>query len=253
MRQDLFLKASCAGLTIIGLLLASVSAAPRIVQGSDVEAVPTGTPVRTFYNDASGTVSADLLTGTGTLVYRSDDVDPSSYSVFHNFQPEGAFIAEPMTLSAEYADSGGIVGYEAKVYLSGDNDTGFGPPTDFHIELWDGDPLAEFDTAGNGYLNAPIPGTQVTWTDLPGFTRMLVLKASLPAPVSVSNADNRVWMVMTSDACRLGWLYSFVLPSIGSNGGLDLWQVAGDQDGARNGLGTCYFLGLSLRRRRTGN
>ena len=219
-----------------------VDAEPARVYGVDVsiEPIPDGTPVRVFHSveqaPAGSIAATDLPTDAPVTVYRARDAVAASYSVFTNQQASGAFIADDMTLSADYMGSGLITGYEAKVYRSSFDPGGVVDLADIQIELWDGDPLALLDTIG--YANAPIPGKQSTVTGIPT-NHIAVLRATLSAPVALSNPENRVWMVMTSNACRLGWLISFVTPDPGSMGPFDGYEMATDVDGGTNGAGTC--------------
>ena len=212
----------------------------------DVQQVPAGTPVKVFYDDAAailrrgsgGIASTDLLDGAESLAYQAVWASEVTYSIFSNQQPTGAFLAEDMTLFDEFALGGLINGFEAQIYRSAVDPGGLVELADVEIELWDGDPLGQLDVPGAGYLGSPIPGTHAVFSDIPRAT-VAVLKARLANPVALSNPDNRVWMVISSNACRLGWILSFVTPTVGHMGPWDVWEIATDEDGGFNGQGVC--------------
>ncbi len=154
------------------------------------------------------------------------------------------------------------------------------------MELWDGDPLNAFDSTGVGeciggdnvrrvnrssiqgtcktdadcniadpglggvcgvhFTAAPIPGTKVTFSDVPVNTK-IVFRGELDPPVVTPHG--RVWVVVTSDACRFGWMLSRNSPVVGSDDEERLNALTGsttgtfevqlDSDGATNGLGVC--------------
>ncbi len=114
------------------------------------------------------------------------------------------------------------------------------------MELWDGDPLNAFDSTGIGFSAAPIPGTQVTFSGVPVNTK-IVFRGELDPPVVTPHS--RVWVVVTSDACRFGWVLSRNAPEVGADDherlnaltglGTGLFEFQLDTDGETNGNGIC--------------
>ncbi len=114
------------------------------------------------------------------------------------------------------------------------------------MELWDGDPLNAIDSTGIGFSAAPIPGTKVTFSGVPVNTR-IVFRGELDPPVVTPHT--RVWVVVTSDACRFGWLLSRNAPEVGADDherlnaligvGTGILEFQLDSNGETNGLGVC--------------
>ncbi|UCC30486.1 MAG: hypothetical protein JSU86_20095 [Phycisphaerales bacterium] len=216
---------------------------------SEIVEIPPGTPSRVFYNDGAKRAGrAAVASEPEAVVYRAIDYDPATYAYYVNYGPTtgaefpGVFFADNMTLGNGFQPGDQITGYDLKVYRSS-WDPWVGHLATIHVELWDGDPLGVYDTAANGYLGAVIAGTEADFTGIPvaeiGETQ--VLRAELSAPVVIPH--ERVWMVVTSDACRLGWLRSFVKPTVGTDEPDDVWEWQLDNDGGFNGAGVCCYDG----------
>ncbi|UCC28787.1 MAG: hypothetical protein JSU86_11355, partial [Phycisphaerales bacterium] len=184
-----------------------------------VETMPPGLPIVTIEipNDeaiasgrvALGSVEAYVFcqpndSGSGYLLKSSDDTAGL-----------GAW-ANQMIFGNGFEVGGEITGYDLLVYVSYWTEG----PTSFEVQLWDGDPNAVMDTVCSaGGVPAPIPGTAVTFSDLPpaeeycppvpgGVEPRCVglyrLRATLPAPVTID--CDRVWMVTTmTEGCRATW------------------------------------------------
>ena len=104
------------------------------------------------------------------------------------------------------------------------------------MELWDGDPLNALDSTGIGFSAAPIPGTKVTFSDVPVNTR-IVFRGALDPPVVTPH--DRVWVVVTSDACRFVWFLAWTKPIVGDDapGSKHLSRTSADLRSALGGRG----------------
>jgi hypothetical protein len=130
---------------------------------------------------------------------------------------------------ANWIPGGYLTSYDALVLISPADPA---PTSTVRLSLWDGDPLAAFDTACSaGGVPAPIPGTTGTFSDLPravpasclpgdgdvvvdqdpggfdpasGCVGLYRLRVTLPAKTQVNCP--RVWINMEQlDGCRMAW------------------------------------------------
>ncbi len=200
-------------------------------------------PVVVYSEQSQRTGAAASVTGLAADVYRTLDNEPLTYSVFVNLSPStglvfpGAMVADNMGLSNGFVPGvHEISSYDLLVFRSSlDPQPGM---ADFHVELWDGDPLCMYETPGGGYACAPIPGSEADFVDVPANT-IMTARAVLPPGVTAPN--DRVWMVLSGSQtvnpspCRLGWDISYGRPFVGRTHGLDV--VAGQFD--HSGEGSC--------------
>lgn len=179
-------------------------------------------------------VSGSIQASTWSFVYRNDPAGVTTR--FHNFSAGtnedngtghsalGVLLAENLTLGNGFQPGGLVSGFDVFLELSSVVED-LQPRVDIVVELWDGDPFALFDGPANGYTGEPIPGTRVTFGDVPSNSGSMMFHAEF-APVEVPH--QRVWMVLTSNACRLGWSGSFLKPSVGTDDPFDAWLGAVD-------------------------
>ena len=194
---------------------ADVSLPERLsATGARLERLPTGLPVVTVAVEDDATiargVAGPVFGEVMAVVFRQ--LDDGGF-VFANKDDAGNFVANQMFLANGFAPGDAIIAYDLLVY-----NAPTGGPASVKVSLWDGDPLGIVDTQCNG-APAPIPGTTVTFTDLPPAddlcpaigefaeprcVGLFRLKATLPGAVAVE--CNHVWMVLEiSEGCRLGW------------------------------------------------
>ena len=204
-------------------------------------------PEITVYSEQSK-AAGDVATGaTQTYAYRQSVTEESGY--FTNLEPtggydldvadnplmhQGAFFAEDMTLANGFRPGiDALSGYMFRFFRSSrDPDTTH--LATIHMELWDGDPLGIFDTAGGGYTATKIAGTE---SDFPNIPVNFRINAVAVFPSEVVIPRETVWLVITADACRLGFMNGGVPPTIGTS--REGWIMQEDDDGSFNGTGFC--------------
>ena len=188
-------------------------------------------------------------------IYLNPDREPFSYSIFLNYHSTqgalsglGVFLADDMGLGSGYSPGFDEISSYTGLFFRSSLDSQPGL-ADFHVELWDGDPFCAFDTPGNGFSCAPIPGSEADFIDVPAATQFTA-RAVLPKGVIAPN--QRVWMVVTGSEtgmnpspCRLGWDIAYGPGVIGGNYPIDLflWQYDGNNGG--DGSGTCCDTGAA--------
>ncbi len=200
-------------------------------------------PVIVYSRQSQGNGAVASVAGLEADVYRTLDNEPGTYGVFINLSPStglvfpGAMVADNMGLGNGFvAGVHEISSYDLLVFRSSlDPQPG---PADFHVELWDGDPLCMFETPGGGYACGPIPGTEADFVNVPANTTMTaraILGPGVMAP------HDHVWMVLSGSEtanpspCSLGWDISYDLPVVGSTNGLDVIERQSDE----GGVGSC--------------
>jgi len=195
-----------------------------------VEYIDEDAPVIKVYSEQSKRSGRVASGSTQTYVYRYNQIQP--YGIFYNYNSStsdlttvpGVFLADNLTFGNGFVGGMTISGYELYVYRSSfDPQPGL---ADVHVELWDGDPFEVFDTGADGYSVSVIDGTQADFVDIPADTHAWLV-ASFDPEVVIPN--KRVWMVLTSNACRLGWHTSWTKPLIGSDAPDDVWEAAQDR------------------------
>lgn len=154
---------------------------------------------------------------------------------------QGVWEADNATLGGGWTPGTPISSYELHVYRSPLDPLGASsPPAVMITELWDGDPLAEYDSAPQGYNNNPIAGGACTFLVPQGLRT--VLRCELATPVVPPHG--RVWVVLRgSGTCRLGWTIAQTMPSIGSDAPADVLQFQSNDDNAATD-GFCCDSGL---------
>lgn len=230
---------------------------------SSVEQIPPSTRVRVFESEA--TLASDFNGQTSLRPTAATDLIEaivfenafdSGFAFFMNAQPTtgaafpGAFLADEMILAKTFQPGptgDRISGYELTVFRSF-LDPDVGVDADVTVELWDGDPLGLIDTQGDGFAGALIAGSACTFSGIAVDT-LATLRCRLPEPVTVDNPAGRVWMVLTSTACRIGWRISSRVPRIGSIliDPDDSMESQVDTDGETNGQGTCCQNGAACQ------
>jgi len=205
-----------------------------------VEYIDEDAPVITVYSEQSKQSGRVASGSTQTYVYRYNQLWP--YGIFYNYNSttsdlttiQGVFLADNLTFGNGFVGGMTISGYELYVYRSSlDPQPGL---ADVHVELWDGDPFQVYDTPAHGYSGAVISGTEADFLNIP-YNTHLWLTAEFDPEIVIPN--ERVWMVITSNACQLGWHVDWGKPLIVSDAPADVWQDQRDVDGSFNGLGTC--------------
>jgi hypothetical protein len=179
-------------------------------------------------------------------VYQAPDNEPSTYSVFLNLNDTagalfpGVMFADNMGLGGGYVPgTTNISSYDGLFFRSSsDPQPGL---ADFHMELWDGDPLCAVDTPGAGYACGPIAGTEADFVDIPGgtiFTATAVLAKGITSP------HQRVWMVVSGSEtgvnpspCRLGWDIAYGPTLVGDNAPGDYFMTQEDENNGGDGIG----------------
>ncbi|GAG18578.1 unnamed protein product, partial [marine sediment metagenome] len=204
-------------------------------------------PEITIYSEQSK-AAGDVATGAyQTYVYRQSVTEERGYftnleptggfdpdPVWNPLQHPGAFFAEDMTLANGFRPGvDAISGYMFRFFRSS-RDPDITHLATIHMELWDGDPLGIFDTAGGGYASAKIAGTDADFPNIPINFRINAVAALAPEVVI---PGQRVWLVITADACWLGFMNGGVPPTIGSS--INGWIMQEDDDGSFNGMGVC--------------
>jgi len=183
-----------------------------------VEYIDEDAPVIKVYSEQSKRSGRVASGSTQTYVYRYNQIQP--YGIFYNYNSStsdlttvpGVFMADNLTFGNGFVGGMTISGYELYVYRNSlDPQPGL---ADVHVELWDGDPFEAYDIGADGYAVAPIPGTQADFVDIPADTHARLV-ASFDPEVVIPN--RHVWMVLTSNACYLGWHLSWTKPLIGSD------------------------------------
>lgn len=155
--------------------------------------------------------------GPTAKVYSAPGDTGTAY--FWNWMPAGAAILDNQTFdAAQFQPGDTVVGYDLKVFRStGDpNCADATRRADVFVELIDGDPFGDIDSVGGGYSELPIAGTQCLFPQLP--CGVHVLSCSFPKVVV---PNQRVWMKVTVNSCRLGWRLSLGGVAIGSAAPVD--------------------------------
>ncbi len=246
-----------SAMAVVGILTCGVQAQDS---GTVVRDYHTGQVVNSVTVDLGKPVSSEVLTlyslqsyqtgrvsnvGTEAFVYQAIDAEPLTYSVFLNFNASTGLLF-PGTMMGDNCGLGNgfeanvseISSYTARLFRSSlDPQPGL---ADFHMELWDGDPFASFDTPGLGFTNLVVPGTEADIVDVPGatqFTATALLAKGVTAP------NTTVWMVVSGSEtgvnpspCRLGWDIAYQTAAIGNHNPSGDLVIAQSDD---TGLGVC--------------
>lgn len=199
----------------------------------------------TIYSVQSPQGSSANVTSEAAI-YQAPNNDPLTYSVFLNLNDTagalfpGVMFSDNMGLGGGYVPgSDNISSYDALFFRSsGDPQPGL---ADFHMELWDGDPLCAFDTIGGGYACGPIAGTEADFVDIPGGT---AFTATAVLPKGVTSPHQRVWMVVSGSEtgvnpspCRLGWDIAYGPTLVGDNAPGDFFLTQEDENNGADGVG----------------
>lgn len=206
---------------------------------------PITNEVLTIYSLQSHQTGRVSNVGAEAFTYQVVDAEPLTYSVFLNFNASTGLLFPGTMLGDNCGLDNGftpgvdeISSYDAKLFRSSlDPQPGL---ADFHMELWDGDPFASFDTPGLGFTNTVIAGTEADIVDIPAATQFIAT-ALLPKGITAPNAT--VWMIVSGSEtgvnpspCRLGWDIAYQNPNIGNVSPSGDLMIAQSDD---SGVGVC--------------
>jgi hypothetical protein len=226
---------SVASVAVFAITTMTNAAPVKQDASSRIQAVDiTGAPEVQYSVQAQALGRSSAASGDA-FVYKYSDF--SGFGLFSNMQPAtgaygiGSFDSSPFQLGNGFNPATDQVnGYQLYIFRSSlDPGVISGSLATLHTELWDGDPFFALGTAGGGYANAKIAGTDGDWSGIPPASLGLYITAF--APVSVPHQD--VFMVVTSSMCRLGYMIDGTRASIGAAhlpyG--DIFLIQSDYDG----------------------
>ena len=201
----------------------------------------------------AGRVAA--YTGGQALVF-AQDCPPGrcNYGMAMNFNVPGGGPLPGMFLADNAGMENGFEGGDAVSAIftnvfrsSGDPAIGL-TDANIRVELWDGDPFGWYDTPAEGYAGAKIAGSELDFVIpvVPGAWGGMQVDLYGEYTTPVVATKDRVWVVLTSDCCRLYWDFGYQHPKPGYDDipeSSDLGLMNVDFDGYALGYGSCCYTG----------